>query len=82
MHTEANKKTKHSLAAVAQLVGALSHNRNVAGSIPGQDSYIGCGFGPRSGCIQSPVQVCTEGSQSMLLSHIDVSLSSLSFLSF
>ena len=39
------------LAGVAQLVGALSHNWKVVGSIPGQVTYLGCGFDPLSGRI-------------------------------
>ena len=34
------------LAGVAQLVGVLSRNRKVAGSIPCQGTCIGFGFGP------------------------------------
>ena len=63
------------LASVAQLVGALSHNRKVAGLVPAQDTYLGCGFHPQSGSVQSPVWVHLGGNQSMLLSHIDGSLS-------
>ena len=46
------KKEAHlALAGVAQLVGALSRSRKVAGSIPGQGTYLGCGFHPQSGCV-------------------------------
>ena len=38
-----------SLASVAQLVGALSCNQKVVGSIPGQGTYLGCGFNPQPG---------------------------------
>ena len=44
-----------------------SVNCNVAGSIPGQGTYLGCGFGPQAGCMQ-------ECSRPMFLSHISVSL--------
>ena len=58
---------------MAQLVGVSSCNRRVTGSISSPGTYPACRFDPWSGCVQ-------EGSWSMLLSHIDVSLS-LPFLS-
>ena len=48
---------------MVQLVGALSHTPEVAGSIPSQGIYVVCGFGAHTG-----------GDLSMFLSHIDVSL--------
>ena len=41
------------LAGVAQLVGALSHNQNVAGSKPGQGTYPGCELIPHPGACNS-----------------------------
>ena len=35
-----------SLAGVAQLVGASSHHRRIAGSIPDQGTHLGCRFSP------------------------------------
>ena len=52
---------------VAQLVGACPKHRKVVGSIPGQGTYLGCGFDPS-------VKVHAGGSQSMFLSHLSVSL--------
>ena len=57
------------LASVAQLVGALSLNQKVVG------------FSPHSRHVRSPVWVRAEGSRSMLLSCINVSLSLPSSLS-
>ena len=37
-------KLKIPLASVAQLIGASSHKQKVAGSIPGQGTYLGCRF--------------------------------------
>ena len=36
------------MTGVAQLVGHHSTKGNVAGSIPGQDTGLGCSFGPPS----------------------------------
>ena len=63
------------LADVAQLVGAFSHNWRVAGLIPSQGTYLGCGFDPQSWTIGFQVWAPTGGNQSMLLSCIYVSLS-------
>ena len=67
------------LASVAQLVGALSDNRKVAGWIPSQGTYLGGGFNPqvpiRVRALQSVVQVPTGSNQSMLPSHMGVSRS-------
>ena len=46
------------LAGVAQLVGALSPDRRVAGLNPGQATYLGCGFNPRSGRVQEAIDRC------------------------
>ena len=43
------KRKAIALASVAQLVGALSHNQSVAGSIPSWDAYLGCRFDPLYG---------------------------------
>ena len=67
------------LACVAWLVGASFRNGKVAALMPGQGISLGCGFDPWSR--QSPVWVPIEGSQSMLLSCIDVSLPSFFFKS-
>ena len=56
------------LAAMAQLVEAPSHNQKVVGSILGQGTCLGL-------WVWSPVQAHMGGSQSMLLSSMDVSLS-------
>ena len=69
------KEESRALAGVAQLVGVLSCNQKVAGSIPGQGTCLGCRFSPRSECVQSLVWAHMRGNQSMLLSPIDVSLS-------
>ena len=37
------------LAGVAQWVGVSSGNQMVVGSIPGQGTYLGCGFDACSG---------------------------------
>ena len=76
---------------MAQLVGASSHHRKVAGSIPGQGTYLGCGLDlwpwcvqslawalqSRSGCLRKAADRCSS------LSSMFVSLSSSlpSFLS-
>ena len=61
------------------LVGALSHNQNIAGSFPSHGTCLGCRFDP-----WSPFQVWdlwflvqnhVEGNESMLFSHFIVSLS-------
>ena len=41
------KIRKVSPGQVAQLVGALFHNQNVGGSIPGQGTCLGCEFNPQ-----------------------------------
>ena len=46
-----------------------SIHQKVVGSIPGQDTYLGCGFNPLLG------HVWEGGKRSMFLFHIDVSLS-------
>ena len=50
---------------MAQLVGASSVHQKVRGSIPGQATYIGCGFDPGGG---------VYGKQSINVSHMDVYL--------
>ena len=40
------QKFNLTLDSVAQLVGTSSHNQRVAGSIPGQGTYLGRGFDP------------------------------------
>ena len=54
------KQYLSALASVALLVGASSCNQNVAGSILGQGTCLGCRFDPRSRCksAQSPVWTC------------------------
>ena len=47
-----SKELGTALAGMAQLVGASSCNQKVAGSIPGQNTYLGCGFDPQSGHVQ------------------------------
>ena len=49
------------LASVALLVRASPYNCKVAGSIPGQSQYLGCGFNPQSQCMESPVQAQMVG---------------------
>ena len=58
---------------MAQLVGGSSHNTKIAGLVPSQGTCLGCRLDS-----QSPVGVPAAGSQSVFLSHIDLSLS-LSF---
>ena len=43
---------------VAQLVGTCPINQRVAGSIPGQSTYLGCGIGLRLGCVQKVTNQC------------------------
>ena len=43
---------KTALASVAQLVGSLFRNQEVVGPVPGQDTYLGCGFNPWSGHVR------------------------------
>ena len=45
------KMERSALAGVAQLVGALSHNWKVIGSIPSQGTHLDCSFKPQPGCI-------------------------------
>ena len=45
------KKNDFCPGQVAQLVGTLSPKGKVVGLIPGQGSYLGCGFDPQSKCI-------------------------------
>ena len=46
-------KTYYIPGQVAQLVGALPRApKRVAGLIPGQGTYLGCGFDPQLGSIQ------------------------------
>ena len=40
------KKLSLVLASVAQLVGVSSHNLKVVGSIPSQNTVLGCEFDP------------------------------------
>ena len=56
-----------SLVRVAQLVRALSWNQKVVGLTLGPGTCLGC--------IWSLIQANAGGNQSMLLSHIDISLS-------
>ena len=63
------------VVSVAQWVGASSHNQRVSDLIPSQGTYLGCGFDPQSGHVQSLVRACTGGNPSMLLSCTEVSLS-------
>ena len=54
------------LVGVAQWIGSWSVNQRVTGSIPGQDTCLGCRPGPQWGaCERQP--------------HVDVSLLSFSF---
>ena len=46
------------LATLAQLVGASSHNQEVVGLISDHGSYQGCGFNPRSRCVQKITDRC------------------------
>ena len=69
------KDPKGALASVAQLVGMSSCNQKVADLIPSQGTYVGCGFHFPVQVHKIPRQVCMGGNQSMLPSHIDVSLS-------
>ena len=74
------------LASVAQLVGELSRNRQVVGSISHQGTYLGCGVipgkdlgmgrcNPQARCEGSLICVHMGGNQLMLLSLINVFLS-------
>ena len=45
---------RRALASMAQLVGASSHNQKVAGSIPSQGTYLGCGLIPSMHMIAGP----------------------------
>ena len=45
-------KTSLPLADVVWLVGASSCSQKVAGSIPGQGTYLSCGFDPGPGTYQ------------------------------
>ena len=68
---------KTALAGVDQLVGASSHNQKVAGLIPHQGTYLGCGFNSLSlvRVCTRPIQGILGGNRLMLLSGIYVSLS-------
>ena len=56
IQNEMHKEQVHALASMAQLVGASSHNRKAAGSIPSQGAYLGCGLDPGPGaCGRQPV---------------------------
>ena len=68
IHGVVIKNWKGSLANVAHLVGVLSHNRKVSGSIPSQGTYLGCR-------VSAEVQVREKGNKSVLLFCINVSLS-------
>ena len=49
---------EYSYASVVHLVGASSCKPKVVGSIPGQGTYLGCGFDPWSRCIQEAANWC------------------------
>ena len=54
---------------MAQLVGASSHTQKFAGSIPGQDTYLGCRFDPWWGAYRRQlIGVCLSVSVSVSLS--------------
>ena len=59
-------KKKIALTGVVQLVGQHPADRGVLGSIPGQGTCLGCGFGPQLGSVRH--------SQLMFPSRIHVSL--------
>ena len=61
------KHNLSALACVAQLAGALSHNRKVVGSIVSKGTYLGCGSYPCLGAYRKQPM--------MLPSHTDVFLS-------
>ena len=48
---------------MGQLVGALSHNWNIVGSIPSQGTYPGCRSDPPSRCMWPLVRVPPGGTQ-------------------
>ena len=52
------KSGSTTLAGVARLTGISSHNLKVAGLIPSQDTYLGCGFNPQSRSIQEITNQC------------------------
>ena len=56
------------LARAVRLVGVSSCNRKVAGLIPSQGTYPGCGFGHWSGRLRLLVRAHVGGNQSMFLS--------------
>ena len=67
---------------MSQLVRALSCNQKIAGSIPGQDTYLSCGFSPwsRARMIPSPGMCdpcsgCAWEAINWCFSLIDVSVS-------
>ena len=64
---------KLALTGVVQFVGHRTKKRNVAGSVPGQGTGLGCWPGP---CQDAHAR----GNLSMSLSHVDVSLPSFPFL--
>ena len=45
-------------AGAAQWAGYCSANQKVAGSIPSQDTCLGCGFGPWSWCLREAASRC------------------------
>ena len=49
-----------SLAGVAQLAGVPSVDRKLMGLIPGQGTFPGCGFNPRSGHIPESTSECVN----------------------
>ena len=63
-------------ARVAQLAGGSSWMQKVLGLIPGQGTCLGCRFHPQPKCAPCSVQAHPGGPQPMLLSHMDVPLSS------
>ena len=56
--TNLKKQFPLALAGMAQLVGAPSLNRKVAGLIPSQGTYPGCGFVPQFRGIQEATNQC------------------------
>ena len=61
------ERPAEALATVALLVGASSHKLQGHGFDSGHGAYLGCRFGPLSGCVW------------LFLSHISVSHPLLSF---
>ena len=56
------------------MVGTLSHNQKIAGSIPSEGAYLGFGFHPWFWVHVNPGLGAYEGFQLMSLSATDVSL--------